>query len=242
MSICGGIAGWRGKNPVGIFFHNDAGSKNATKKYYDSWLKMHNLKNGFAHYYVCSDGTLQAEDDANKAWHCGQSNGNANYLSIEICQSMGNLTTFQKNEEAALQLAAQKCKQYGITPSMDTIRLHQEVSATDCPHRSVEIHGGRTATKQYFIDRIKAYMGETTVTTATETNMEDDDNMKCFYTVDGKGPVMYFDGYAVHPLAHQDEMTVLNNIYRDCTGKNIPCYSWSSKAPWYVRLKNAISR
>lgn len=79
-------------------------------------------------------------------------------MGIEICQSRGDLATFQANEEKALQLAAQKCKQYGIDPNAHTIKLHQEVYATACPHRSVEIHGGRAATKQYFINRIRAIM------------------------------------------------------------------------------------
>ncbi|MDU6438115.1 MAG: N-acetylmuramoyl-L-alanine amidase, partial [Lachnospiraceae bacterium] len=158
MSICRGVAGNRGRNPVGIFFHNDAGSKNANAAFYRNWLQTHPLENGFAHYYVAQDGILQAEDDWNCAWHCGDTNGNLNYLGIETCQSMGDLDVFKANEEKALQLAAQKCKQYGITPSTSTIRLHQEVYATSCPHRSVEIHGGREATKSYFIKRIKEYM------------------------------------------------------------------------------------
>lgn len=159
MSICRGIAGARGKNPIGIFIHNDAGSANANAAFYKGWLPSHNLSAGFAHYYVAQDGILQAEDDANRAWHCGQTDGNDNYLSIEVCQSMGDLETFKNNEEKALQLAAQKCKQYGITPSTSTIRLHQEVSATACPHRSVEIHGGASGAKAYFIKRIGELMG-----------------------------------------------------------------------------------
>lgn len=158
MSICRGVAGNRGRNPAGIFIHNDAGSQNANAAFYRNWLQTHPLENGFAHYYVAQDGILQAEDDWNCAWHCGDTSGNLNYLSIEVCQSMGNLDVFKANEEKALQLAAQKCKQYGITPSTSTIRLHQEVYATSCPHRSVEIHGGREATKSYFIKRIKEYM------------------------------------------------------------------------------------
>lgn len=159
MSICRGVAGGRGRKPVGIFIHNDAGSQNANAAFYRNWLQTHNLENGFAHYYVANDGTLQAEDDENCAWHCGQTDGNTNYLSIEVCQSMGDLNIFKANEEKALQLAAQKCKQYGITPSNATIRLHKEVSATACPHRSVEIHGGDSQTKAYFIARIKQLMG-----------------------------------------------------------------------------------
>ena len=147
MSICGGIAGNRGRNPKGIFIHNDAGSQNANAAFYRNWLPTHDLGNGFAHYYVAADGILQAEDDWNRAWHCGDMDGNNEYLGIEVCQSMGDLENFKANEEKALALAAQKCKQYGITPSSNTIRLHQEVYATACPHRSVEIHGGRDATK-----------------------------------------------------------------------------------------------
>lgn len=159
MSICRGVAGRREANPVGIFIHNDAGSQNANSEFYRKWLQTYNLENGFAHYYVAQDGILQAEDDVNHAWHCGDTAGNNNYLSIEVCQSMGDIDIFKSNEEKALQLAAQKCKQYGIEPNQNTIRLHQEVYATSCPHRSVEIHGGASECKTYFINRIRELMG-----------------------------------------------------------------------------------
>lgn len=99
MSICRGVAGNRGRNPAGIFIHNDAGSKNANAAFYRNWLQTHPLENGFAHYYVAQDGILQAEDDMNCAWHCGDTNGNLNYLGIETCQSMGDLDVFKANEE-----------------------------------------------------------------------------------------------------------------------------------------------
>ena len=162
MSICNGVAGNRGRNPIGIFIHNDAGSQNANAAFYRNWLQTHPLENGFAHYYVAQDGILQAEDDSNCAWHCGNLDGNLNYLSVEVCQSMGDLDVFKHNEEKAFQLVASKCIQYGITPNENTIRLHQEVYATSCPHRSVEIHGGRGATKAYFIERIKAHIKQQT--------------------------------------------------------------------------------
>lgn len=160
MSICKGIAGKRGRKPKGIFIHNDAGSKDAKYDFYKNWLPTINLENGFAHYYVCSDGILQAEDDAYCAWHCANLDGNTNYLSIEVCQSKGDLDTFKKNEERALRFAAKLCDKYGIIPSTSTIKLHKEVSATSCPHRSVEIHGGDAKTKTYFISQIKSYMNE----------------------------------------------------------------------------------
>lgn len=241
MSICGGIAGDRGKDPIGIYIHNDAGSQAANAEHYRNWLPTHNLSEGFAHYYVASDGILQAESDRNKAWHCGQSNGNSNYLSIEVCQSMGDLEVFKANEEKALQLAAQKCKQYGIVPSNSTIKLHQEVSATACPHRSVEIHGGTAKTKEYFIERIKALMNGAD-TAASETNKGGEIEMQCFYQVDGKGVVYWFDGQQIHPLGHGDERKVLNDIYKANNGKDMPVFNWKSSVPWYKRLENAVSR
>lgn len=162
MSICNGVAGNRGRNPIGIFIHNDAGSQNANAAFYRNWLQTHPLDNGFAHYYVAQDGILQSEDDSNCAWHCGNLDGNLNYLSVEVCQSMGDLDVFKHNEEKAFQLVASKCIQYGITPNENTIRLHQEVYATSCPHRSVEIHGGMKSTKAYFIERIKAHVKQQT--------------------------------------------------------------------------------
>jgi len=240
MSICRGVAGNRGRNPVGIFFHNDAGSKNANAEFYRNWLQTHPLENGFAHYYVAQDGILQAEDDWNCAWHCGDTNGNLNYLGIETCQSMGDLNVFKANEEKALQLAAQKCKQYGITPSESTIMLHQEVYATACPHRSVEIHGGATATKTYFIKRISELMNGNQVATAEQKGENED--MQCMFTVEGKGCVYWMHDGVVTPLEHPDEMKILQEIYKANYGHDMPTYKWSPNGPWYVRLMAPLYR
>lgn len=249
MSICGGIAGRRGRNPVGAVIHNDAGSSLANANHYNVWLRTHDLSAGFAHYYVASDYTLQAEDDSNCAWHCGNSYGNANYLSFEACQSMGDLKTFEQNEDNVLRLVAQKFKQYGITPNENTIMLHREFSSTACPHRSVEIHGGLAATKQYFIAKIKQYMGsQTNVQTAVglspenaKRNQEVED-MREFFTIDKGKTVYYFDGYEIRGLSHPDELKVLNDIYKDNHGKDMPVKDYSSKAPYYNRLRDVLLR
>ena len=239
MSICKGIAGRRGKNPIGIFMHNGADGPNATTEYYKNYLQRANLENGFAHYYVCSDGILQTEDDSNCAWHCGNSNGNLNFLGIEVCQSMGDLNVFKANEEKALQLAAQKCKQYGIVPSESTIMLHQEVYATACPHRSVEIHGGAAQTKAYFINRIKELMNGNQSTT---TDQEGEETMQCMFTVEGKGCVYWMHDGVVTPLEHPDEMKILQEIYKANYGHDMPTYKWSPNGPWYVRLMAPLYR
>ena len=145
-------AGVRGHNPTGVVIHNDAGSNGANAGFYNNWLPTHNPENGFAHVYIASDGRLQASDFSNMAWHCANSYGNANYASWEVCQSEGDLNQFLKNEQAVLDDVAKYMKQWGLTPSRDTVKLHQELSSTSCPRRSVEVHGGNVEScRSYFI-------------------------------------------------------------------------------------------
>ena len=86
------------------------------------------------------------------AWHCANSYGNANYASWEVCQSEGDLNQFLRNEQAVLDDVAKYMKQWGLTPNRDTVKLHQELSSTSCPRRSVEVHGGTVEScRSYFI-------------------------------------------------------------------------------------------
>ena len=145
-------AGVRGYNPTGVVIHNDAGSNGAKTSFYDSWLPNHDPEEGFAHVYIASDGRLQASDFSNMAYHCANSYGNANYASWEVCQSEGDLNQFLRNEQAVLDDVAKYMKQWGLTPNHDTVKLHQELSSTSCPRRSVEAHGGTVEScRSYFI-------------------------------------------------------------------------------------------
>lgn len=148
-------AGKRGHNPTGIVIHNDAGSNGANVAFYNGWLPGHNPENGFAHVYIASDGRLQASDFSNKAWHCANSYGNAEYASWEVCQSEGDLNQFLKNEQSVLDDVAKYMKQWNLKPSKDTVKLHRELSATSCPRRSVEVHGGTLEScRTYFINEL----------------------------------------------------------------------------------------
>lgn len=162
MQLMSGIAGRRGRNPYGVVIHNDAASQGATTTFYRNWLPSHNAELGFAHWYVCSDGILQVENEANMAWHTANANGNANYIGIEACQSMGNLDTFRNNEDRSIKLAAEILKRYGLQPNRNTVILHKQFSATACPHRSVSMHGDWTIMQDYFIAQIQKYMNGST--------------------------------------------------------------------------------
>lgn len=165
-----GIVGARGANPLGVVIHNDAGSQAATAAFYQNWLPTHNAYNGFAHYYVGS-GIYQAEDEKNMAWHTANAHGNANYIGIEACQSMGNEATFRANEQACFKLAAEILKRYELPANRTTVMLHQEFVATSCPHRSWELHGAAlNAVKDYYISEIQKYMNNNTGNNNQNTN------------------------------------------------------------------------
>ena len=156
-------AGVRGHNPTGVVIHNDAGSNGANVAFYNNWLPTHDPELGFAHVYIASDGRLQASDFSNMAWHCANSYGNANYASWEVCQSEGDLNQFLKNEQAVLDDVAKYMKQWGLTPNRDTVKLHQELSSTSCPRRSVEVHGGTLEScREYFIAELNKRLTEQT--------------------------------------------------------------------------------
>ena len=166
-------AGVRGHNPTGVVIHNDAGSNGANTGFYNNWLPTHNPENGFAHVYIASDGRLQASDFSNMAWHCANSYGNANYASWEVCQSEGDLNQFLRNEQAVLDDVAKYMKQWGLTPNHDTVKLHQELSSTSCPRRSVEAHGGTVdSCRSYFIAELKKRLTGQTVSTDNNNTTE----------------------------------------------------------------------
>lgn len=180
-------AGVRGHNPTGVVIHNDAGSNGANTNFYNNWLPTHDPELGFAHVYIASDGRLQASDFSNMAWHCANSYGNANYASWEVCQSEGDLNQFLKNEQAVLDDVAKYMKQWGLTPNHDTVKLHQELSSTSCPRRSVETHGGTLEScREYFITELnKRLTGQTGGNDDTQKG-KGNKKMILFNTVDTK--------------------------------------------------------
>ncbi len=160
----------RGYKPKGIVIHNDAGNATAMQ-YRQSLLNapLSRLELGIAHSYISGNEVWQAIPEGKIAWHTADQNGNTNYYGIEVCQSMGaSDKVFLESEQSAFQEAARMLKKWGLPVDRSTVKLHNEFSATQCPHRSMELHAGYKSTqrapqnvvnktKDYFISQIKAY-------------------------------------------------------------------------------------
>ena len=75
------------------------------------------------------------------AWHTANNEGNKNYYGIEVCQSMrATDKQFLENEQQAFQEAARMLKKWKLPVNRNTVRIHSEFSATQCPHRSLALH------------------------------------------------------------------------------------------------------
>ncbi|WP_436890075.1 SH3 domain-containing protein [Mammaliicoccus sciuri] len=178
----------RGYKPKGVVIHNDAGSLSAMQ-YHDSLVNapLSRLENGIAHSYISGNTVWQALPEGRTAWHTANNDGNTNYYGIEVCQSMSaSDKDFLASEQSVFQEAARMLKKWGLPVDRNTVRLHNEFSATQCPHRSMKLHAGYTSTqrapqsvvnktKDYFISQIKAYyQGEipkgSTVSTSKKTS------------------------------------------------------------------------
>ena len=178
---------------------------------------------------------LIAEDLTNKAWHCGDSYGNVNFLSVEICQSMGDKDTFLSNEQKALDVVVEWFKLYGLRPNKDTVKIHADFSPTDCPHRSQEIHGPGESCREYFISELNKRLNAD-ISTVGRFN-----KMMCLYKVEGNANVYWFNGNEVRLLTHPDQIVILNDIHKKYYGKEIPSYVFKKSAPYHVRLIQACS-
>lgn len=160
----------RGYKPKGIVIHNDASSLTA-----EQWSNalvnapLSTLERGIAHSYISNGYVYQALPEGRVAWHTANNDGNKNYYGIEVCQSMrATDKQFLENEQQAFQEAARMLKKWKLPVNRNTVRLHNEFSATECPHRSMALHAGYKSsmrapqavvnkTKDYFISQIKAY-------------------------------------------------------------------------------------
>lgn len=170
-SVCRGVAGKRTGKVKGVVIHNTW--DNASAESHINRLAGYNnsqLAMGFAHYFVDHNAIVRVEDTYNGAWHVANPDGNMNYLGFEI---RGNRSTpraeFLAGEQNAFKQAAEDLKYYGLPVNRDTVRLHSEFSATECPKRSLIEHLGwdssqalpaakRDQMKDYFIREIKKYM------------------------------------------------------------------------------------
>lgn len=201
-----------------------------------------------AHLFVDQSNVVEVVDLNNTAWAVGRNFGgrlygtvtNSNSISIEMCSNNGKIAdqTFMNTVDLTKKLMAK----YGI--GIDNVVRHYDVCAKQCPGWA-----GWLPNDERLWNEFKAQVkkgGTTSTTTTTQSTQKEETSMQCFFTAKGDkvwgGGICYFDGYGVKTLTSMDEYNVLNDIYKKNNGKDMPSYSWSTSAPYYVHLIKVCQR
>ena len=115
-----------------------------------------------------------------------------------------------------------------IFPSMDGIRWWQ--------FTSTGIAGG--------LDKNVVLLDDDTI----QNNFKGEETMDFLFNIKGdpqwnEGTLYFYNGHTnqIRALAHIDEMKIIQQIYKDNNGHDIPSYTWTNQAPWYARFFRALN-
>ena len=204
----------------GVVIHNDAGS--GTAEWYVEWLKTRNKNLGIAHYYITKDTIARVIDTNLIGYHTGHWPSNQRYIGYEVCQSMSaSDADFLANEDMALMQATEDLLFYGLPINANTVRLHHEFVPTSCPHRSMALHGGTTASvKAYFIQRMQYFaslgktvdemLASTNENKATTEEKKEEEEDMITISAPGRGIALMMGGKFL-PILHKDTPPVFWN-------------------------------
>lgn len=119
---------------------------------------------------------------------------------------------------------------WSIFPSMDGIRWWQ--------FTSTGIAGG--------LDKNVVLLDDDE--TVQNINFKGEATMDFLFNIKGdpqwnEGTLYYYNGNTnqIRALQHIDEMKIIQQIYKDNNGHDIPSYTWTNQAPWYARLFRALN-
>ena len=168
-------------------------------------------------------------------WQVG--NGNAACEGLEICEAT-NEDDFMAGIEIAASVVRQRLAAHGW--GVDSVRSHKWFT---------ENYGGSDHTDPIpYFDRFGYSWEEFLADVAKEENAsaeaeDTEEDMNCIYQPNGQSYLVWFDGNTCHPLAHPDEVTAINMVHKQCTGRDIPVFALGQEtAPWANRFEAAVNR
>ncbi len=221
-------------NPSYLFVHSTANPGASARNHRD-------LYSGGYEYAVQYVGDWTGDvyhcvPDDRLCWAVG--NGNRFGVSLEICEG-----TTRGQFEATWRMGVEFCAWYldkrgwGIERMLSHDQCRKRWGGTDHTDPLPYFRKwGRTW--EQFVDAVYAEMNGAGVGDGTE-----EDDMHCIYQPNGEGRLVYYDGVRNHPLAHPDEVTVIQDVYKRCTGRDIPMFALGTQgAPWATRFTDATER
>lgn len=214
-----------------IVVHNTSNTANANAEARYAASSQHPS----SYHYVLdgSNPVYQLLDDTDTAWAVGawrgavQYIGNNESISIEVCS---NGTEFTGAE------VAQLTELVGILMKRHNIPASRVV-------RHFDAHSGHKQCPGWYVPQDRWNALWRVITSGIIENGEFVMS-ECIFQPNGKGYLVWFDGTKAHGLAHPDEVTAVNMVYKAChDGKGIPQFALGKEgAPWATRFKSALDR
>ena len=166
-----------------------------------------------SNYGIDSEGRVgMYVEEKDRSWCSSNSANDHRAVTIEVADNAAGpgWGCSEKAMGKLVELCADICKRNGIAKlnyTGDTngnLTMHKWFSETDCPGAYLE------SKFSWIADQVnKILNGESNNKNEDQEGRET--TMQCFYTIDGKGPVIYFDGRDFHPLAHPPTGTPRRN-------------------------------
>ena len=126
-----------------------------------------------------------------------------------------------------------------LYPAHSGADLHQYTSVGTCPG----VAGNADLNRVCGAKSLSWFQGQDDLEPTNKiTGKGTGEDMQCTFQIDGKTTVYWYDGEKIVSLYNIDQLRVIQRIFKACNGRDLPHYKWTSNAPWYLRLQQAINR
>lgn len=220
-------------SPTYLFVHSTANPGATARDHRDYYASG---RTQYVVQYVCdwTGDVYHTMSDDRLAWGVG--NGNRYGVNLEICEGR-NEQEFLGSWDTAVDFCAYYLDKrgWGIERMMSHDDARRRWGGTDHtdPIPYFRKYG---RTWQQFVDAVKAKMG-------AYMDYDEEDQMQFIYQPNGENRLVYYDGTRNHLLTHPDEVTVIQDCFKKCTGKDLPMFQLGSpEAPWATRFLQATDR
>lgn len=224
-----------------IVIHHNAGTNDEGAR--RTWYKSTGVGTS-AHYQVTPTDIWGCVGENFVAYHAGDYAVNQRSIGIEHLNSTGSPSWLiaEDTYKNSAKLIADIARRYNIPIDRKHIVGHKEIVPTGCP-------GGIDLDKLIRMAKEFANGKEKEANKILEpTTKGGDDNMSFSFTVSDdkywdKNKTYFYNANTneVRALGNKDELHYIKQIYKDTTGRDLKHYTWSGKAPVYVRLFNGLN-
>ncbi|MGG5344039.1 peptidoglycan recognition protein family protein [Enterococcus sp. AZ192] len=259
-----GVAPYRQIHP------HSTGNPSSTAQNEADYMNRKDLNSGFYTHVVGNGRVIQTAEVGRGAYDVGGGWNYETFAAVELIQSHATRAEFERDYRLYVDLLRQLAKEAGIPLTLDTkdlagIKTHmyctynQPSNGSDHIDPYPYLNQWGITVDQFERDLANGF-GTTEINSNTNNNVttnkptkgRGETTMQCLYerpinpktgkleTNGSATAVMFCNGVNCRRLYDGDEIKIIEKVYRDNNGKDIPFYKkneWNKENPWFVRLE-----